>query len=573
MERRDYDYYEANVADINLRQITSCEGNAEKIRRLLGDDDTLRHLTLGTYAGWSKNYFHVGKGDDLGWLGYFIGQSEYFHHLFIRILHDGEGREQQIPAFMEGIARSQSIRALTCTNLGDSVSEAIVRELRSLSQLEELSYGCNNLGPNGFSALGTLLESGALKLKKLLLFENDMGEDGVASLANGLKSIGPSLKALGLTNNSIGNEGLSALVAALANCTSLEELDLSCNDFSMASAGLGSLSDLFQASVLNLNKLSLLGCNIDDEGLQALANGATNHCKDLDLSGNNSITALGLRYLSTSLQSESCRLEKLDLDWMDIGDDGAEVLARGLIGNKVLIRMHLCGEGEGEDDDIAITPAGWSAFLPVLCDRSSVNITFHSNHTIQELWHCDAFDFINIDEDIVQYLRLNKAHPQYAARCKILMNHAHLDMTPLLQWELKCLPLAVGWFERATICTTLSIHNSNPDSSRLILEESKEVFQSRILTALYEFVRGVPKKVLERRDELALVAVYDDKIAMVEEEKKRMVAVYDDKIAMVEEEKKRIQEDVESRKRKITQLKQENKRLRGIVATVRNALD
>ena len=90
---------------------------------------------------------------------------------------------------------------------------------------------------------------------------------------------------------------------------------------------------------------------------------------------------------------------------------------------------------------------------------------------------------------------------------------------------------------------------------RQVLDESKEVFQSRILTALYEFVRGVPKKVLERRDELALVAAYDDKIAMVEEEKKR------------------IQEDVESRKRKITQLEEENKRLSGVVESVRNALD
>jgi len=88
-----------------------------------------------------------------------------------------------------------------------------------------------------------------------------------------------------------------------------------------------------KASVLNLNKLSLLGCEINDEGLQALSEGATNHCKDLDLSGNNSITVLGLRHLSTSLQSESCRLEKLDLGWMEIGDDGAEVLARGLIGS------------------------------------------------------------------------------------------------------------------------------------------------------------------------------------------------------------------------------------------------
>jgi len=569
MERRDYDYdyYEANVADINLRQITSCEGNAEIIRRLLGGDETLRHLTLGT-SDRISDYFHVGKGDDLGWLGYCIGKSEWLHHLYIRVLHDGEGREQQIHAFMEGIARSQSIRALSCTDLGDNVSEAIVWALGSLPQLEELFYGSYSVGPNSFSALGTLLESGVLKLQHLYLSGNNMGDDGVASLANGLKSIGPSLKVLDLKDNLIGNEGLLALVAALANCTSLEELDLSRNDFSMATAGLGSLSDWLQASVLNLNGLSLLGCDIDDEGLQALAEGATNHCKDLDLSENNSITVIGLRHLSTSLQSESCRLEKLDLGFMDIGDDGAEVLARGLIGNKVL-RLHLCGECE---DDIAITPAGWSAFSPVLCDTSSVNSTYLSNHTIQELWHCDAFG-INIGADIVQYLRLNKAHPQYAARCKILMNHTHLDMTPLLQWELKCLPLAVGWFERATICTMLSIHNSNPDLSRRILEESKEVFQSRILTALYEFVRGVPKKVLERRDELALVAVYDDKIAMVEEEKKRMVAVYDDKIAMVEEEKKRIQEYVESRKRKITQLEEENKRLRGIVETVRNALD
>ncbi|KAK1732318.1 leucine-rich repeat protein [Skeletonema marinoi] len=557
MERRDYDYYESNVADINLRQITSCEGNAKIIRRLLGGDDTLRHLTLGgtSAAGWFKNYFHVGEGDDLGWLGYFIGKSKCFHHLYIQNLPDGEGREQQMCAFMEGIARSQSIRALSCTNLGDNVSGAIGRALGVLSQLEELSYGYNTLGPNGFAALGTLLKSGVLKLKKLSLFDNDIGYCGVASLANGLKSIGPFLKVLDLKDNFIGNEALSALVAALANCTSLEELDLSINDFSMATAGLGSLSDWLQAAVWNLNALSLRSCGIDDEGLQSLANGATNYCKDLDLSGNNSITVLGLRRLSTSLQSDSCRLENLDLGWMDIGDDGAEVLARGLIGNKVLIRMHLCGACEGTDDDIAITPAGWSAFSPVLCDTSSVNNTYLSNHTIQELWHCGAFDFIDIDEDIVKYLRLNKAHPQYAARCKILMNHAHLDMTPLLQWELKCLPLAVGWFERATICTTLSIHNSNPDLSRRILEESKEVFQSRILTALYEFVRGVPKKVLERRDELALVAVYDDKIAVVEEEKKR------------------IQEDVESRKRKITQLEEENKRLRGIVETVRNALD
>jgi len=85
-----------------------------------------------------------------------------------------------------------------------------------------------------------------------------------------------------------------------------------------------------------------------------------------------------------------------------IGDDGAEVLARGLIGNKSLRCLPLHVDVENEDE-IAITPAGWSAFSTALCDTSSVNNTYLSNHTIQELWHCGAFDFIDIDEDIVQY--------------------------------------------------------------------------------------------------------------------------------------------------------------------------
>jgi len=292
--------------------------------------------------------------------------------------------------------------------------------------------------------------------------------------------------------------------------------------------------------------------------------GAAKHCKDLQLSGNHSITALGLRHLSTSLQSVSCRLENLYLSSMDIRDDGAEVLARGLNGNKVLQCLHL---REGEED-IAITRAGWSAFSAVLCDTSSVNNTYLSNHTVQELW-CDWDDdddededidpISDIDEDIVLYLQLNKEQPQYAARCKILMNHTHLDMVPFLRWDLKCLPLAVGWFERAKPCTTLSIYEYDSEFSRQVLDESEKLFQSRILTALFEFVRGVPKKVLERRDELTLMAAYDDKIAMVEEENKRL-----------RKDNKRLLGNVEERDEKIAQ---KNKRLRSILESVRKSLD
>eukprot|EP00985_Skeletonema_marinoi_P000614 scaffold224_cov108-Skeletonema_marinoi.AAC.12 len=546
MDHRYYNYYEANAADISLEDITSSEQNKQILRRLR-DDDLGWHdsIALGREGPF---YFGVGnsrllrvrEGDDLGWLGYFIGRSVKLQGLEILDLPEHEGGEQQMHAFLDGVARSQSIQRVQVNEqLGEYLSTAILRALGNMTQLEELFYNRNNLDSNGCSVLRTLLESGACKLKELWLYNDNIGDDGVAALASGLRSIAPSLKTLGLSWNSIGNDGLSALVAALESCTGLEILDLSGNDFSLAAAGLGTLSKWLQTAVLNLDELRLRECGIDDEGLQALTEGATNHCKDLNLSGNDSITASGLRYLSTSLQSDTCRLENLLIGSINIGDDGAEVLARGLIGNKVLRCL--------DEGDIAITPVGWYAFSTALCDTSSVNNTYLSNHTVQELFNYsyDEDEEEDIQKSVFLYLKLNKEHPEDAAVCKILMNHTHLDMTPLLLWELKFLPLAVGWFERAKHCTTLSIDEDDPDNTKRVLEESEEVFQSRALTALYEFIRGMTEKVLERRDELALVAACDDKIAMVKEESDR----------------------------KITQLEDENKRLRGILKSMRNALD
>ena len=209
-------------------------------------------------------------------------------------------------AFNDGLARNNSIQKVVIDNVSNNgfadVSNngfaAIARALGNLSQLEELSlHQHRNAGLNWCSTLGNLLESGVWKLKTLQLSSNGIDDAGVVAFAHGLRSIGSSLKELDLRWNSIGNEGLSALAAALVNCTSLETLDLSYNDFSLSTAGLGSLSDWLQTAALNLIELCLRQCGINDEGLQALAE-AVHHCKDLDLSDNDSITASGLRYLS-----------------------------------------------------------------------------------------------------------------------------------------------------------------------------------------------------------------------------------------------------------------------------------
>jgi len=266
-----------------------------------------------------------------------------------------------------------------CSSIADSLPSftSIMRALHSLSQLEGLTiWGDNNIGSDCWSELETLLESGVCKLKKLYLDGNNhIGNEGVDVLSNGLRGIGTSLTIIHLSNNSIGNEGLLALVGGLTNCSSLKTLDLSCNDFSSAAAGLRSLSDWLQRDEVNLKYLFISHCHINDDGLHGLAQAAVNQCEALDLDGNESITATGLSYLSNLIRSVSCRVERLYLDDTVIGNDGMEVLATD---NQSLTSLRV---GDFHDD-ITVASAGWLAVSRALCDTSSVNSTYLSNHTI-----------------------------------------------------------------------------------------------------------------------------------------------------------------------------------------------
>ena len=562
----NYNYYEANAADVNLDEITSSTDNKQCLQQLR--DGTLEEISVRETGFYG---FVVRTGDDLGWLGYFIGRcvSLASFYLYIEGSSSEERELQIIHALRDGIARNRSIKKVTVRNLCKNGFAAMAEVLRK-KQLEKFQYTARNNGDmntlNECKSIRTLLESGVRKLKSLSLCESNIGDAGVAAIARGLRSIGSSLEDLGLRNNSIGSEGLFTLAVTLANCTCLKMLDLSGNNFSTAAAGLRSLSDMLQLVVFTLDNLNLCGCQINDDGLQAFAEKATNQCKKMNLWGNNNVTASGWRHFSTLLQSESCCLEELDLRYTNIGDDVAGVLARALVNNRVLKLLQLPGDMRNH----SISRAGWSAFSKLLCDNSTINNIYLSNHTVFQLWGRGGLGWNaatqmaslreelseGLYDDLVLYLHLNKTYPQYAAMCKILMHYNHLDMTPLLQWDLKCLPLAIGWFERAKPCTTLLIHKYGSPT----FVESDKVFESRVLTALFEFVRGTPKKVSDRRGEMILVATEQEKKRLYEDLKQRNRDIW-----QLERENKSLKEIIEQRNREISQLQEQNERLRGIV--------
>ena len=597
MEVQDYEYYEAHAEDVKLEDITSDEDNADVLARLLDNKSYCIYLSIATEREDDFD-FVVREGDDLGWLGYFVGRSQRLESLFI----DNIPENINLDAFFKGLQLNRSIQELhISTDLGESFQSLIpfvkdndnlhhlnfnsfdiglqcahnvamllsqqsswkrlsfdetvldheglkqtTAALRSQPQIEELRINGNSVGRNGYAALGKALE-GCLSLRKLDLAEYDnnvederlvddegmnalleglkychnltslnlygnliVTEEGLRSLstlfqsdncrldhldlgrmnidndeavvlATGLASL-PSLRQLKLQGMSIGNQGLQHLARGLVNCN-LEELDMSRSMLMDSVSGLRSLGTLVGRKT-NIHWLNLSDTSLSDEGLQSFVEGMENCCNltKLSLSKNRLITANGLASLSSLFRAENVSLCTLYLYDIHLGDDGAVALTNGLIGNKSLTHLGF--------DSSSITARGWVAFSKLLCDTSSVNSTYLSNHTLQHVGN--YYGWQNTPSDIEEYLKLNRSLNQAAAICKILRSHPDIDVAPLFEFNLKCLPLVVEWLEKAKSY----LWNLNTDElTRSCIDkvnESSEAFQRRQLSAVYKFIRGMP---------------------------------------------------------------------------------
>ena len=564
MDRRDTNYYEAHAQTINLDKIASSGGNATILQQLRDNDPNFTTLGIANsdneYAVDDDDYL-VDRGDDLGWLGYFVGQSNTLQSLYLSTkMIDNVIR---FGVFIEGLNRNRSIETLyICADLGSEYFRKMSDFFRSNNNLRELSFGSmDTIGVESARSIAFMLNqckqsnlrkicfeqsdaseevlaeiltaiSTHSQLEELNLGENNLGRDGSVALGEALQACNnPRLQDLILWNNSIDDEGLRALVAGMRNCHSLTDLHLYDNTL-ITVDGFRSLSTLFQSDCCQLKYLDLDSMNmgddgarviaaglaglnsleklflsdnaIGDDGARALATGLTNlqslnmlrlsqnsigdvgvqalveglvncvNLKDLGLLGNRSITASGLRSLSTLLQSESCSLTELSLWEIPFGDDGAIALVDALKGNKSMEEMCF------DPDSARVTSVGWSAFSKLLCDTSSVNATYLSNHYLTTI---GTYDDEDAPEEVNQLLSSNKHPAEHVAIHKILKSHPDFDMEPFFEWKLKVLPIVVSWFGRVW---------NLADEHSWISDESAEEIQSRQLSTMYNFVRGMP---------------------------------------------------------------------------------
>jgi Ran GTPase-activating protein (RanGAP) involved in mRNA processing and transport len=437
------------------------------------------------------------------------------------------------------------------SGLHDEGLLALVEGMANCVNLEHLEICGNEISVTGLKALSSLFQSKKFCLQSLNVRHMNIVNKGMITLASGLAAV-ESLKSLNLSfNEPIGEEGLQSLAVSLSNNKNLETLDLmrtgpfsamglrclsgvilTASNLKELNLGGNSINDEgFQALAVGLRKhptlavLKLAGNSIGSEGLQALAaaelsslrwlNLTSNAINDealgvlgegienfvnleiLNLTYNNLITSTGLAVFTAIFQRDGCSLKHLDLFRMNIEDGVAHAFAEGLVGNESLTHLSF-----GYTN---LTPSAWSAFSTLLCDTSSVNNVYLSNHTLERIGGSYSLEGIpssvqrylsnhtieaigsryfhdprdGIPSSVRQYLEINRQKQYDVPICKILMNFSNLDMTPLLQWKLKLLPCVVAWFERAQSCRTY-------------MEESTTKFERRELSALYQFIRGLP---------------------------------------------------------------------------------
>ena len=435
---RDINYYNDLVDEINLNDITSSKENYKILQRLKDNEQRSVVMIPDIDIGRQSNDgdFTVRDGDDLGWLGYFIGKSNQLSLLGFHQFQAEREQREQIYEMMEGIKRNQSISRLVI----DTDHVGIIENLGPL-------FGGNkNLKSLHYEGEHTLNVASALEVPSSLTCLNVHGQDGL---------------------DDDGDEGLLGIFTALRGQAQLEQMSILGYNFGRPCCeALGTLL----RTTSRLTQLDLGNNAIDDLGLcmLAAAAGLNCHIQRIFLVNCQDITAVGLRAFGSVFQSVNCNLQYLDIRSIRIDDAGLEALATGLAGNKSLNTLRF------DRDDASITGTGWSALSTLLCDTSSINNIYLSNHTLRNFGSGDT------PSNIVQYLKLNEIYDRRAvAKCKILLHHPDLNVEPFFLHKLKFLPIVMSWLQSGT-------------SYLFYLEESHDKYQRRELSTVYKFIRGMP---------------------------------------------------------------------------------
>jgi len=473
-----YSKYAALADTIKIEDITSDKQNQSILQRLKDNDERLNsvHITNSNPNPSYIDYYYIPEeeGEDIGWLGYFIGNNTKLQTLH---LCGNWASHSHIRSLFIGLNRNKTIQNISfeLVNLSDALMFPMLDNFfKNNHNLTAFKVSGLLLSAEGARQLSLTMGSCSRSLKRIIL--EDLNDDDIEDvpLVDTITalSIHPQLEELDFGGTRIGRNGFIALANTLRNW-----------------------------STPMLQKLRLRESDFDDEGLKHLVNALAhvNTLQELYMPLNFYITIQGWKKVATLLEIPGSNLEELLIfSSNNIGDEGALVFANALSNNNMLTTLDL--------QNCNITPEGWAPFSKLLCDTSSVNDTYMSNHTLYYVGDDLYEDDFNDISGIKHHLALNEGgHYQgwtreIIAMKKIVHAHSHFDMQPFFEWEFKVLPIMISWFTKAAACT--------------ITAEYDEKVNKMKLSAVYDFIKEFPLLYVEpmTRKEIAEYSALEEEL-------------------------------------------------------------
>ncbi|KAL9186246.1 hypothetical protein ACHAXT_005484 [Thalassiosira profunda] len=142
------------------------------------------------------------------------------------------------------------------------------------------------------------------------------------------------------------------------------------------------------------------------------------------------------KYLKLFTIFGKSRLRHLELDVGDIDVDALDMIANVVAKSKSLMGFDLRVPG-GRMAHSSEVAQFWRSFCQSLCDTSTINGTYFSNHTLSYVSFFGSFTLPPIGVTEIVDVNCHIRNKKHRAMLKVLRYHPNWDMTPLFEWELK----------------------------------------------------------------------------------------------------------------------------------------
>ena len=237
-----------------------------------------------------------------------------------------------------------------------------------------------------------------------------------------------------------------------------------------------------------------LECDITHEQMLPMIDAIRGLHKLVELNlSNNMIGDAGCGAIATLLEDPNSPLYIINLTHNNISNKGVKAIINSL-GNNTRMEHLFLDENPSLECQILE-----DMFCRLLCNSSSINSIYSSNHALQKIVLCD----FELGEQLTALRKLNKDdNKSHVAIKKILRYHPNIDMEPLFEWDadgeqtLKALPHIIDWFDRAEKAILAPCYPRDDYDYRV---------DQRKLSAIFQFTTAMPLLFVPARTAIVLI--------------------------------------------------------------------